>query len=364
MRVIDKVIAFLVGGLFIFSGLVKLNDPIGLAIKLEEYFEVFAEDFASFFHAFVPFALPLAFIFIIFEIILGVALILNYKMRLTTLLTLLLIVFFTFLTGYSAVFNKVTDCGCFGDAIPLEPWQSFYKDIVLTVFILFLYFRRKYFYPPLGSIISSGIMITSTILCIILGIIAIEHLPFIDFRPYAVGKNIGDQMVPSEPLRYKYIMSKDGEEFEFESYPKDKSYTFVDMELINEDAQPKITDYSVWNDEGEFTQESLEGTKMFYIVHDVKKARLKKINDITSLINALDGKVDQWSLTASDGETFENFRHEYQWATPYYYTDATVLKAMLRSNPGTMLLKDGTVLGKWHINDTPSAEDIEKLLQN
>src|SRR5687767_14170823 len=141
-KIIDQFSRFFVGGLFIFSGLIKLNDPIGTEIKLEEYFEVFATDFGSFFHAFIPYAMEIGMIMIVLEIVLGVAVLINYRMNLSTKLLLALLVFFTFLTFYSAYFNKVTDCGCFGDAIKLTPWQSFYKDIILMVFVLHLFWYR------------------------------------------------------------------------------------------------------------------------------------------------------------------------------------------------------------------------------
>jgi uncharacterized membrane protein YphA (DoxX/SURF4 family) len=136
MRTVYHIIAFLVGGLFIFSGLIKINDPVGTQIKLEEYFEVFTQDFGPFFHFFVPYALPIAVAMCVLEVVLGVALWVGFRPRLTRWSLLALIVFFTFLTFYSAYFNKVTDCGCFGDAIKLTPWQSFGKDVVLTGLIL------------------------------------------------------------------------------------------------------------------------------------------------------------------------------------------------------------------------------------
>ena len=129
MKIADRLVRWFVGALFIFSGLVKLNDPVGTAIKMEEYFEVFAGDIASIFHSLAPFGLSIGLFVIILEILLGVAVLINYKMRLTSWILILLIVFFTFLTFYSAAFDKVTDCGCFGDVIPLTPWQSFSKDV-------------------------------------------------------------------------------------------------------------------------------------------------------------------------------------------------------------------------------------------
>ena len=133
MRFLYTLSRYLVGLLFIFSGVIKINDPVGTQIKLQEYFEVFSSDFSSIFEIFVPYALILSVFLCTLEVVIGVALLMNYKMKITSKITLGLILFFTFLTFYSAYFNKVTDCGCFGDAIKLTPWESFYKDIILLV---------------------------------------------------------------------------------------------------------------------------------------------------------------------------------------------------------------------------------------
>jgi uncharacterized membrane protein YphA (DoxX/SURF4 family) len=142
-KILDQFSRFFVGTLFIFSGLIKLNDPIGTQIKMEEYFEVFTEDFGSFFHYFIPWSLEIGMIMILLELAIGVAILIYWRMNLTTWTLLLLMIFFTFLTGYSAILEKVTDCGCFGDAIKLTPWESFIKDLVLMVFVLHLFWYRK-----------------------------------------------------------------------------------------------------------------------------------------------------------------------------------------------------------------------------
>lgn len=362
-KIIDDIILFFVGGFFIFSGLIKVNDPIGTAIKLEEYFEVFEKDFSAFFKIFIPYSLEIAVFIVVLEVVLGFAVLLRHQMKVTSWVILLLIAFFTFLTFYSAYFNKVTDCGCFGDAIKLTPWESFSKDLVLLLLILFIFFNRKIYRPVFKGNKSYYVMAVIIFANVFLSIYAIRHLPFIDFRPYNVGNNIKAAMQPSEPFKYKYIMEKNGKTFEFEEYPTDTTYTFKDMVLLNPEAQPKITDYNVWNEEGEFTEESLSGEKLFLVFQDVNKAGLSDLPDIKKLVEDLDDKLDIWLLTSNDAATIENFRHEYQLPVPYYYVDATVIKAMIRANPGIMLLKNGTVLGKWHHNDTPSAQEVLDLLK-
>jgi uncharacterized membrane protein YphA (DoxX/SURF4 family) len=362
-KILDHSLKYFVGVLFIFSGLIKVNDPIGTSIKLKEYFEVFANDFAPFFEIFIPFSLVIAVLLVVLEVVLGIALILHYRMRITIWLFFLLIAFFTFLTFYSAFYNKVTECGCFGDAIPLTPWQSFAKDIVLSVLVIFIIFRQKSYKPFLPGRLGDIIIGISFILNIYLAIYAINHLPYIDFRPYKVGNYIPGLMVPSEPYRYKYIMEKDGEEFEFSEYPGDTTLRYKDMIILNPEVQPKITDYHIWTDDGEFTEESFIGNKLFVIFYDVSKANPKHMDEIVNLIDGIRHQADAWALTASSDNEFEIFRHEHQLAVPYFYADMTVLEAIIRSNPGLWLLKDGEVIGKWHHNDVPDTKTVIDLLE-
>ncbi len=231
-RIVDLFSRVFVGGLFIFSGLIKINDPIGTKIKLEEYFEVFASDFGSFFEIFIPFALPIGVFLIILEVALGVAVLVNYKMRWSMNIMLSLIVFFTFLTFYSAYFNKVTDCGCFGDAIPLTPWQSFYKDVILMVFVLHLFWYRNGYQPLLRTRPGNALMISTVIIRFLIGITAIRHLPFIDFRPYKVGNSIPLKMIPDESPVLEYTFQKDGKEVTSLTYlMPDEGYIYVSSKI-------------------------------------------------------------------------------------------------------------------------------------
>jgi uncharacterized membrane protein YphA (DoxX/SURF4 family) len=365
-KIADQFSRFFVGGLFIFSGLIKLNDPVGTKIKMEEYFEVFAEDFGSFFHYLIPYAMEIGFIMIVLEIVLGVAILLYYRMRLTTIVLLLLMVFFTFLTFYSAYFNKVTDCGCFGDAIKLTPWESFWKDIILMVFVLHLFWYRKTYQPVLRTMEGHIVIGAVTALCVFLGVYAIRHLPFIDFRAYRIGNNIPQQMIPAEQPVFEYVFRQkdNGEEVHSEKYLTDTTrYKYVSVEQLNADkTKPKITDYAVSTIEGDdITQETFQGKKLFIIIYDVGVASIDNIDKIRQLIKDLDGKIEVLALTASSSNQFEAFRHEHQLAVPYYFVDATVLKTIIRSNPGITLWVDGTVKGMWHHNDTPSAIEVIEL---
>ncbi|HEY3429412.1 MAG TPA: BT_3928 family protein, partial [Cyclobacteriaceae bacterium] len=274
-KAIDQFSRFFVGGLFIFSGLIKLNDPIGTEIKLEEYFEVFATDFGSFFELFIPYALELGLILIVLEIVLGVAVLINYRMGQTTVVLLGLLLFFTFLTFYSAYYDAVTDCGCFGDAIKLTPWESFYKDLILMVFVLHLFWHRKRFDPVLRTMEGHAVIILTTAVSFFAGIYAIRHLPFIDFRAYKIGNTIPAQMKPEEQPIIEFIFEKNGEEVRSQEYlPETEGYAYKSSHVLNEEeATAKITDYAVSNVDGEdVTQQTFTGAKLLIIIYDVRYA--------------------------------------------------------------------------------------------
>jgi uncharacterized membrane protein YphA (DoxX/SURF4 family) len=363
-KIIDNFSRIFVGALFIFSGLVKINDPVGTQIKLEEYFTVFASEFAGFFEIFVPYALPIAVFIIVLELVLGVAVLLQYRMTLTTTVLLLLMIFFTLLTFYSAYTGKVTDCGCFGDAVPLTPWQSFIKDIILMVFVLHLFWHRKRLVSLVSDKTGSIIVTLSAFISLAIGLYAIAYLPYIDFRPYKVGNNIPQNMIAQEDPMLEYVFIKDGEEIKSDKYlTPEEGYEYLDSYITNEkESTPKITDYQVIDLDGnDFTEETFQGRKLLLIFYNIGKADMDSMDEIRTLIKDLED-VEVMALTASSAEAFESFRHEYQLPVNYYFVDGTVLKAMIRSNPGIMLWENGTVIGKWHSNDVPDLTEVRELL--
>ena len=326
MKMLNRIARYLVGGLFIFSGAIKINDPVGTQIKLEEYFSVFAQDIAPFFNSLKPSSLFLSVFLSTLEIVLGVALLLKYKEKITTSLLLGMIVFFTFLTFYSAYFNKVTDCGCFGDAIKLTPWQSFFKDVVLLVLIGLLFWKRKANDNTEGLRVKSIVVSIFLVFCLVVCFLSITHLPAIDFRAYKVGTHIPTAMMPP---------------------------------LDNPSEVPKITNFAIWGDEADFTDEVLRGKKLLIIVHETEKTALDSYSQLVGIISQLERQgVSVVAITASAGADFEVLRHEVQLAVPYYYSDKTLLKTMIRSNPGLVLLQNGEVMEKWHFNDIPDVEDV------
>jgi hypothetical protein len=305
-------------------------------------------------------------IMIMLELMLGVAILIYWRMNLTAWLLLLMMTFFTFLTFYSAYFNKVTDCGCFGDAIKLTPWESFTKDVILMVFVAHLFWHRKKYKPVLRTRAGYSIVAATVIISLLMGIYAIRHLPFIDFRAYRTGNNIPRQMIAPEQPIIEYLFIKDGKEVRDTKFLMEADgYKYVSSRVLNEEKiKPKITDYSISSPEGEdMTQYTFQGSKLLIVMFDVNKTSVTNIAAIRDLTKQVEGKVECFILTSSGSEAMEAFRHEHQLAVPYYYADATVLKTIIRSNPGIALWKDGTVLGNWHHNDTPDAGTVLKLLQ-
>jgi hypothetical protein len=314
-------------------------------------------------------------------------------MKINMWLFLLLMVFFTFLTGYTAMalfakenpdasfamrfasfagvaspaeINAVSDCGCFGDFIKLRPWESFLKDLILMVPTLFLFWKRKSLLSGFPERFNQGAMVFSLLFCSWVAWDAIAHLPRFDFRPYKVGADIRAAMQPSEPLRYVYTMERNGQTQDFTEYPTDTTWKFKSMDIANPEAKPKVTDYSVWNDEGDITQETFTGNKLMVIIRKAEKVEPGSLERTVQLTKEISQHkelpLQALILTGSTSQAIDQLRHDNQLALPYYYADGTVLKTILRSNAGIWLLKDGVVKGKWHIRDTPDWKEVSEAL--
>lgn len=375
MKIVLNSFRYIVGVLFIFSGFVKLVDPAGTAIKLEEYFETFSIVIVPFFELLMPHALFFSVFLSTLEIVLGVALLLLFRMKVTTTTLLLLMIFFTGLTYYSASCDPkneagvscVTDCGCFGDAMPLEPWESFTKDVILSLMIIPLFLYRKKFHSLFDNGIGAFIVGLSTVLCLIFAHYNLSHLPLIDFRPYAVGKDIREQMNNGKPGVYEYVMIKDGEEKTFEKYPTGKDaegYEFVEMKTVKEPESPVITDFAAYNEAGENkTEQLLTGKKLYVVSFKLSKVSEKQAQNMANLMKEVASTdITPVLVMSADFETAQLFQEQYKIDVPAYSLDETVIKAMIRSNPGYMLLEDGVVRGKWHFNDIPSVDKLKERI--
>ena len=355
------VLRLLVGGLFIFSGLIKVNDPVGTAIKLEEYFDVFSNDIATFFYYLKPYALPLSVFLVVSEVVLGIMLLLGVRLKQTVWALATMILFFTFLTFYSAYFNKVTDCGCFGDAIKLTPWESFIKDIILLVLISFLFFFRNDLAKTTPKWASYA-AVASLVLSTGLAVYAIQNLPFIDFRAYKIGVSIPINMQPSAPMVYTYVMKKGGQLVYLDQYPTDESYEFVEMTLNNPEALPKISDFAAWNADGDQAEYVFTGNKVILLSSNLAKMSDANLDKLTVLFTSLEkAPVDLIFMAAATQEEIDAVISKMGWKIQGLQADATVVKTIMRANPGIMVLKDGVVLNKYHHNNTPEALELLEL---
>ena len=373
MKIITQICRFLMGGLFIFSGAVKLNDPYGTANMLEEYFEVFASDFAPFFHLLVPYSIQFSVIICAFELILGIAILVQYEMKKTMWIALLMTLFFTFLTFYSYYFDKVKECGCFGTVIPMTPKESFYKNIVTLIFIMVLFVQKNKLKPSLPVKLQHYLMAVLSIVVLFSGYYITQHLPLVDSLNYKVGNNIPQLMQPEEKPSYKWVLIKEGKEYEFTdaTYPSDTNYKYVRHTLVGDSTKliPKIVGLRIEGESGDVTSQALTGTKLWVVIPYPLEAQKKCTGDCMGKINQLvkhleSNKIGETMVLTSHASAtiFEEYRHKEQLAAPYFFVDETILKTMVRANPGLILMKNGVVLGKWHYNDTPTPQQISELL--
>lgn len=374
---------YFVGVWFVFSGVVKAIDPTGTAIKMEEYFEIFEKSapFLSFLWKFsADHALAISFFMIILEIYLGIALILGTWKKVTIWLLILLIAFFTFLTGYSAKTGKVTDCGCFGDFIKLAPIQSFYKDILLSVLILIIFFGQKSIKEIFGKLLNRILLTVLTIASIIFAYRNIYYEPIVDFRPYKVGISIpkGLELPPNaKPYKYENVYTYKNKAtgklktFPPNQYPDAKEYDqweFVERKdvMIQKGDDPKLKDFAIRDAEGTdrtamFFEE--DEYMFFIIIPDLKKMNNKGYEKILKIVDAAaDDEKYVYVLTGSIIEEVMAYeeKHNEHYDYEVFNTDATPLKTIMRSNPGLLILKKGIIIAKYHYNELPTYNFLKK----
>ncbi|MGV8877853.1 MAG: BT_3928 family protein [Sphingobacteriaceae bacterium] len=369
-----------VGLLFIFSGFIKANDPLGFSYKLEEYFEVFHLAFLN------GFALPLSIFLCALEIIMGFALLIGAQAKKLVWGLLLLIIFFTFLTFYSAVFKVVQSCGCFGDAIPLTPWQSFFKDLILLALILFLFLNRTYIQPLFGKPIERALLLFITIVAFGAGIYTYNFLPVIDFLPYKIGINIPEAMrIPPGAKADEYeqtyqlknkntgdVKSITDKEYLKTEIWKDENWEIVgdpQSRLIKKGFEAKIRDLNISDAQGDdYTKELLDNPyyNLIVVAYDLDntdEAAIGKLN-ATVLNLAENFNTRTVLLTSNSAVDAAAFSKKNNLMAEIFYADAVPLKSMVRSNPGVMLLKNGTIINKWHFHRMPDYDQLVKKYFN
>src|SRR5664279_4736314 len=348
----------LVGILFIFSGLIKANDPLGLSYKMQEFFEVWNMSFLD------PYTLGFSIIIIVFEILAGVAVLLGWRMRLFAWLLLILILFFSFLTGYAVISGKIRECGCFGICIPLQAMQSFIKDLVLLALILILFIYRKD--------IRSGFSKTSNLLILGLTIIlsfsvqwyVLRYLPLVDCLPFKKGANILEKMKPpvgaipdSTVIHFVYEKNNKTLEYTADNLPADldSTYTFIkryDKIIRKGNAEAEIKDFSLVSESGnDSTTQILDrpGFMLMLISRSFPKTNPHWNKQFLLLYTLAHSKNIPVIVVTSNRQEATTYlsANELDKRIPLFGCDATAVKTAARADPTLYLLKKGTILNKW-----------------
>lgn len=359
-----------VGLIYVFAGIVKLVDPVGAGIKFHDYLEAFGFTFLQ------PAALLLAVLSALAEFVLGAALLLNiFKNKVVNTL-FGVTVFFTLLTFVLALTNPVSDCGCFGDAIKLTNWQTFYKNLIIlaVIGVLFLYKSKlDEIQQPLKKWLLLGLIL---FIGALIPHYSFHHLPIIDFRPYAVGNHLPSLMeipegVPQDEYKSVFYYSKAGEtkQFDESNYPwQDSTWVFMEMksELITKGYEPPIHDFVIESQtEGDLTSHLLNSSNLEFILIAPKLDKLNPniTNKITFLCDNLSDN-DQFLtiVTSSTNEDINNFISETNINMKFANADITLLKTIIRSKAGLVVLKDGIVVEKYSYTDYPSGKDLKNIM--
>ncbi|MDR1454070.1 MAG: DoxX family protein [Tannerella sp.] len=356
----------LVGAVFVFSGLVKAIDPTGNAIKIKEYLSVLGLEhflWTDYILAFGQAAL---------EFTLGFCLLMGVYRKLITFCTLLVMCFMTPLTLYLALFNPVSDCGCFGDALIITNWQTFYKNIVLLACTIFLYIYCRRLTPFYTYKAYWFIVPFSFFFCIAFCLRNYDHLPILDFRPYKVGNNIFKLMeIPENApqANYRFIYEKDGvkKEFALEDVPaNDSTWTYVDSKEIGKGFIPKVSSFELYNEEGENIGMQIlsQPEPLFLLVAPTLELasdqHIEEINHVCDF--AREKHYPFYCVTASSQDGIEQWQKNTGADYPFLTADDVVLKTMIRSNPGLIVIREGTILAKWHHNDIPNEHTLAETV--
>ena len=360
-----KIIRVFTGLIFIFSSFVKGVDPMGTDYRVIDYLEAYGWYFL------MDYTLALSVLLISVEFLLGIALIFKLRIRLASLGVLLIMVFFTFVTYFDAMYELVPDCGCFGDAVKLTNWETFYKNIVLLVFAFFIFLYRS------KITIRMNTWMQTIVLIAILGLFDLfishnyNHLPVIDFREWKVGndmKSTGKETVVNY-LAYKNKNTGEIKEYISPNYPWNDSVWMSEWEFVNQridNSQLQLKHGLLIEDENgnDFTDEIIENQGYQFILtsYDLDDAAGQGMIEAGILFNKLMDSDISFVLLTPSLDVIDKYRDEYNINYDVYPADDIELKAMIRSNPGLVLLKNGIVIEKWHHNDFPTIDKVNELI--
>jgi len=378
MKLLVSTARILVGGLFVFSGLVKAIDPLGLSYKMQEFFEVWAEGgfLKSGMMSLYNQSLLFSVFMIALEVVLGIALLIGWQKKITAWLLLLLTLFFTFLTAFVLFSGKIRACGCFGDCIPLTPIQTFTKDIILLVLVLVIIAGLKYIKPLFpGKWISFGVMILSLAGVSWLQYYVLSHLPLKDCLPYKKGSNILEgRKMPADavPDKYSYVFiyEKNGEkkEFTMDKLP-DSSWKYVDrIQTLVEKGRnnvPLINDFSLTTLSGNDTTEAiLSQPGEYYLLFARDEATYPKngANEEKLFLSAHQKNRPVFIVTSQKEFAKKQYQDKYVLGGKSYnpvilLCDGVAIKTAARNNPVIYKMKGPVVEGKWGWRDLLKAID-------
>jgi uncharacterized membrane protein YphA (DoxX/SURF4 family) len=310
------------------------------------------------------------------EFTIGVMLVFGVKPKISSWLAFLMMFFFTGLTLLSAINNPVSDCGCFGDAIKLTNWETFYKNVVLIIIALFLVLTNKYSKPAFSLKNELSILILGAGLILFVSIYSLRHLPIIDFLPWKVGNKISEQVVPTPEKAEIYLVYKDkktGEKFEYtaKTLPWQDSVKMASIEFSEQVKkvtqaykEAPIHDFVISDVDGNILTDKIvanPGYQFILVSYDLNQTQKSIYSEINKFVEGCEkDSISFVGLTGTIPETVDAFRHEVQAMYPFYNVDETALKSMVRSNPGLLLLKDGVVLAKWHWRDIPEYTSVKE----
>jgi uncharacterized membrane protein YphA (DoxX/SURF4 family) len=362
MKITANISRILVGLVFVFSGFVKGVDPLGFTFRTEDYFIAYGMDWAS------PLSLFLTIFLCTIEFTLGVALLLNLRLKSLSWLLLLMMIFFTILTFWDALYNPVPDCGCFGDAVKLTNWETFYKNVVLIILVAIIFFYREKFWPWLTPKAGNIVIMFFAVCFAFFSWYQYRHLPWIDFLPWKTGTNLKVESPGIAKIYLTYRNKVTGEKKEYLSpdYPWNDStwvsqWEFVGQRVDDSGVAKKHT-LKIFDAGGnDFTETIINNPGYQFLVvsyslEDASRKGFEKIDRFDKGVNH-DGH-SLVVLTGSQEDEIKSFQKGLHPDIGFYQADDVELKMMIRANPGIILMKDGVILAKWHYRDLP---DYEKL---
>lgn len=364
MKIVVQIVRIVVGILFIFSGLVKANDPAGLGYKMHEFFEAWGMQFLN------SYALTFSVLMIAFEIIAGVALLIGWYTKLTIKLLLLLIIFFTFLTGYAWLSGKFKSCGCFGDCIPIKSNQSFYKDLILLALIVFLLFFQKYLKPICTKKLQIVVMLLAIVGSFFIQKYTLDHLPFKDCLSFKIGNNILQQKkYKADSVVNIYTYYKDGKAYlvTAPNYPQwmlDGDTTYIADEsktktitITEGNKADMVRDFSLTTASGIDTTEALLSTPKsiyLFIVTELNMANNewdKKFETFAK--NEIKKDSNSVYIVTNKATEARQYFNKFALgnALPVLFCDEKPLLAAARTRPTIMKITNGTIVQKYTWKD-------------